>query len=163
MTPSELAISALPGSLEMLKSHVSDFSEADMLVRPCPGANHTAWQLGHLASAERRLVNAYAGATIGSLPARFEEKFTKETAKLDDPKAFPSKAEILEVLSNSRAGTIAWAKSLKDSDLDRPGPEHLRRFAQTIGQLLVMTPVHTAMHLGQIQVIRRKLGRPVMF
>ena len=33
---------------------LSDLSDADLLVRPSPAANHLAWQLGHLISSERQ-------------------------------------------------------------------------------------------------------------
>ena len=40
----------------MVESYLSDLTPEEMMVRPAPGANHAAWQLGHLISAERRLV-----------------------------------------------------------------------------------------------------------
>jgi hypothetical protein len=42
-------------------------------------------------------------------------------------------------------------------------PERLLRFAANVGQLCAMMPSHTMMHLGQFQVIRRKIGKPVLF
>ena len=36
----------------MLQFTLGDFSDADMLARPAPSANHAAWQLGHLIAAE---------------------------------------------------------------------------------------------------------------
>jgi len=41
-----LLTSALESSKKMLAWIVSDFSDADLLVRPVPEANHMAWQLG---------------------------------------------------------------------------------------------------------------------
>ena len=38
----------------------ADLSDADLLVRPAPSANHIAWQLGHLIASERNLVEAAA-------------------------------------------------------------------------------------------------------
>jgi hypothetical protein len=32
-----------------------------------------------------------------------------------------------------------------------------------VGDILMLHPAHLAMHVGQIQVIRRKLGKPVLF
>jgi hypothetical protein len=42
-------------------------------------------------------------------------------------------------------------------------PEALQGFAPTVGHLAYVLPVHVMMHLGQVQVIRRKLGKPVLF
>lgn len=159
----DLLIGSLGWNLEFLKSHVADFSEADMLVRPVPGANHTAWQLGHVLVSERSMVNGVKPGVMPPLPEGFAEKFSKETAKIDDPNAFPSKAEILDAFDKTRAGTIAWAKSLSAADLDAPAPERMRKMAPTLGQMLALVPNHVVMHMGQIQVIRRKLGRPILF
>jgi hypothetical protein len=163
MTTTELMVGALAGNLEMLKSHIADFTEQDMLVRPVPNANHTAWQLGHLVSAEGWMVNGVTPGAVPPPPTGFAEKFTKETSKIDDPKAFPSKTEILAAYEMTRGAVIAWAKTLTAADLDKPGPEKMRQFVPTVGSVLALLPVHTTMHLGQIQVIRRKLGRAIMF
>jgi hypothetical protein len=159
----DLAVDSLSGNLQMLMGHLSDFSEADMLVRPVPNANHTTWQLGHLILAETGMVNSVKPGAGATLPDGFAEKFTKETAKLDDAKAFPTKAEILDTFSKVRAASIAWAKTITEADVDTETNERIRRFAPTVGHLLMMMPIHTTMHIGQFQVIRRKLGRPVMF
>jgi hypothetical protein len=36
-------------------------------------------------------------------------------------------------------------------------------FAPTVGHLVTMTISHFMMHTGQFQVIRRKLGKPLLF
>ena len=158
-----LLVEGLSGSMGMLKMHLGDFSDADFLTRPVPHANHTAWQLGHLTCAEANLLNSFAPGAIPAPPADFAAKFAKDTASLDDSKSFPSKAEIISMYEKVRADTITWTKSLTPADLDKPGPEKMARFAPTVGRLLAMLPVHDSMHLGQIQVIRRALGKPVIF
>jgi hypothetical protein len=163
VTQIELLTDLLAGNLEMLKATIADFSEADMLVRPTPAANHTAWQLGHLAAAESNLVNAFQPGAVPALPAEIAAKFSKENSKVNDPAAFPKKAVLLDMVSKTRAATIAWAKQLTPADLDKPGPEKMKNFAPTIGHLVAMTPMHTMMHVGQFQVIRRALGKPVIF
>ena len=162
MTEIQLLTDLLRRDIEMVKATLADFSDADLLSRPCPGANHAAWQLGHLIGAESRMMNAVQEGVVPPLPAGFEEKFKKETASVDDPAFFPKKAELLDFLEKGRNATINWVKTLQPADLDRPTPERMKRFAPTVGQLLAMFPVHVAMHLGQFQVIRRKLGRPLM-
>jgi uncharacterized damage-inducible protein DinB len=163
MTPIEVMAGSLAQSHKMLKDHIADFSDADMLTRPTPAANHTAWQLGHLILAEAGMVNACAPGAVPPPPAGFSDKFTKETAKNDDPKAFVGKSELLAVFDRNRTATIAWAKTLTPADFEKPGPEKMREFIPTVGHLVALLPVHDAMHLGQIQVIRRKLGRPLIF
>jgi hypothetical protein len=163
MTTNELIVTNLEQNLGMLKMTLGDFSDADMLVRPTPGANHAAWQLGHLASAEAHLINMCSPGAVPELPESFSKRFTKETASINDPTAFPSKAELLAAIENARAATIQWVKGMSQTDLDKPTPEKLRMFAGTLGHLAFMNGTHATMHLGQFQVIRRKLGKPILF
>src|SRR5437899_1995015 len=43
MHGTELLADGLKRSFDMLNMTLSDFSDADMFVRPCPGANHPTW------------------------------------------------------------------------------------------------------------------------
>jgi hypothetical protein len=154
---------SLSRNLELIKMTVGDFSDADMLARPAAGANHAAWQLGHLASAEARMVAAAAGKPAPELPAGFAERFKKDTAGSNDPAAFPKKAEILDVFTKVRQASIGWAASLTADQLGQPAPESIRGFCPLVGLMPIVFCEHAAMHLGQFQVIRRALGKPVLF
>ena len=162
MNQNELNAHLLHGNFEMLKSTLADFSDADMLVRPCPGANHPAWQLGHLINSETSMLKGVTGSAP-ELPAGFLDKFKKDTAGNDDPNFFPKKAELIDAFSKVRAATVNWAKGLTPADLDKPSPEKMRHWAPTVAHLVAMIPGHTTMHVGQFQVCRRKLGKPVLF
>ncbi|HUB26334.1 MAG TPA: DinB family protein [Tepidisphaeraceae bacterium] len=163
MTQIELAADVLSRNVEILKMTLADFSDADMLVRPCQGANHAAWQLGHVIAAETRLVGMFGATGIPELPAGFADKFTKETSKKDDAGFFPGKAALCDQFVKTRAGTVAWVKTLKPADLDKPMPETMAARIPTLGHVVALLPTHMAMHIGQFQVIRRKLGKPVLF
>jgi len=153
----------LQQSLEVLEMTLADFSDADMLVRPVPAANHAAWQLGHLVCSESEMMRAVGAKDVPALPAGLAEKFSAATARVDDPSAFPAKGELLALLKRQRAATIAWVLELKEEDLGRAMPEALRSFIPTFGDCALLTPAHAAMHVGQFQVIRRKLGKPILF
>ncbi|MCC6424289.1 MAG: DinB family protein [Phycisphaerales bacterium] len=160
----ELLATGAARNLDLLKMTVADFSEADLFVRPVPGANHAAWQIGHLIVAETNLVNAFRPDTLPPVPPAIAERFTKSTASIDDPAKFGvTKQQLLDALVGVRANTVKWIKSLSPKDLDQPAPERLRNFAPDLGQLIMMLSSHVIMHLGQVQVIRRKLGKPVLF
>jgi hypothetical protein len=163
MNPIELMADSCARNLEMLKGTVGDFSDADMLVRPCSGANHAAWQIGHLIASEANMINACKPGALPELPAGFAAKFTSQTSRLDDAGAFPSKADLLKQYEKTRAATVQWVKSLTPEALNQPGPEPLRGMAPTTGHLVLLVLQHLAMHIGQIQAIRRKLGKPVLF
>ena len=161
MTVNDLLAGNLQGSLGMLKMHVADFSDADLLARPVPGANHANWQLGHLITSENQMMSA-CGATMPPLPAGFADRYTKETAKLDTPSTFAPKSVLLEQLEKTRAATIAFAQSLPPEKLAAPSPV-MPEFFPNIAALLAMSSSHDSMHMGQIQVLRRKLGKPLLF
>lgn len=147
-------------SLGMLKTTLADFSDPDMLVRPVPNANHATWNVGHLLASDTRLIHAVRPNAIPDLPAGLAEKFTKETASLDS--GFPCKADLLALYDKQRTAIANWARTLPDADLDTKTPEFMQRFAPTLGALLYFMPTHLAMHLGQLQVIRRKLNKPIL-
>lgn len=163
MNQNELAAELLTRNLEMLKSTIADFSDADMLARPCPGANHTAWQLGHLINSEVSILNGLKPGSAPTLPPGFAEKFKRDNAGNDDPNFFPKKAELLDTFSKVRGATAAFARNLSPAEMNQPSPEKVRSWAPTVGHLLAMIPAHVAMHVGQFQVARRKLGKPVLF
>src|SRR5260370_14899392 len=97
---------ALNSTQHMLEWFLSDLSDADLLVRPVPGANHIAWQIGHLINAEKNLVRSeLPDAGYPDLPAGFAEQHAKNTATSDSPADFRSKAEYLDLFKKMRAAT----------------------------------------------------------
>lgn len=155
------------GNLEMVKRTLSDFSDADMMCRPVRGANHTMWQLGHVINSETNLIGMVAPGVMPALPEGFGKQFGHDMTTCDDPSKFPSKQELLDLFTKVRQGTIQWIKAVKLPELDKPlpesAPEGLRKMCPTVGHLAMLVPGHTTMHIGQMQVIRRALGKPVLF
>jgi hypothetical protein len=163
MKITDLIASGLEGNLAMVKLTLGDFTDADMVVRPVPGANNAAWQLGHLIVAETNLISIAAPDAMPKLPPGIAEKFGKEGAKTDDPAALAGKEELLALFEKTRNGTLAWTRSLTPEQLDQPIPEKYHRLGKTWGAMAAFQTIHATMHLGQFQVIRRKLGKPVLF
>jgi hypothetical protein len=164
MNAIEVAVGNLAGNMEMLKRTVEDLSDADLLIRPVPGANHGLWQLGHLAASETFIVNTIKPGVMPELPAGFAERFqNKTTNNVDDPAKLAPKAQIMELLIKARQGTIAFVKTLTEADLDKPSPERFQKMMPKLGNLIEFPAAHLMMHLGQLQVLRRKLNKPIIF
>jgi hypothetical protein len=162
MKSTEAIATAFKGTSKILNWYLSDLSDADILVRPVPNANHIAWQLGHVISGEPHLVNmGIPDAKYPELPAGFDEKYTKETASSDS--GFLTKGQYLDLFHKVREATLAVVARLSDADLDKPVTGRMAEFAPTVGALLMLTANHTMMHAGQFTVVRRKLGKPVLF
>lgn len=156
--------SALNSTQHLLEWFVSDLSDTDLLVRAVPGANHIAWQLGHLIVSERGLIRSELPDTAyPELPAGFAEQHTKETATSDSPASFRTKGEYVELCKAVRAATLEAVDKLSDADLDRACTGRMAKMAPKLANLLLLAANHTMMHAGQFSVVRRKLGKPVLF
>lgn len=164
MNAIELLKGSLASSRNMIGMIVSDLSDADLLVRPVADANHFAWQLGHLILAERNIVlEQLPGASMPELPAGFAEAHGKEAASSNDPSKFCTKEQYLTLLGQMREASIAALSTLTEADLDKPTVGGLAAFFPTLGSIFGMLTDHIMMHLGQATVVRRKLGKPVLF
>ncbi|MCI0462717.1 MAG: DinB family protein [Gemmataceae bacterium] len=164
MNGREAIQSALTSTRDLLGWYVSDLSDADLLVRPAPSANHIAWQLGHLVTAESGLIKPeLPDIPYPELPAGFLERHANKNASIESTEGFGTRAEYLDLFTKARNATIAAVGKLSDSDLDRPTKGPMAKFAPTLGQLFLLVANHTLMHAGQFTVLRRKLGKPVLF
>src|SRR5687768_10905132 len=162
------AIEALQDNLQethnMVGMYLGDLSDADLLVRPAPSANHIAWQLGHLILSERQMLkDNIPGVEYAQLPAGFHDQHDAKNSQTEPPYGFLKKADYLELFKNSRAATVAAVSRLTESDLDAPTVGVMAQFAPTLGKMLNATAIHTMMHAGQFSAVRRKLGKPVLF
>lgn len=163
MNGSKVIETALASTQHMVNWYLNDLADADLLVRPLPNTNHIAWQLGHVIASETRLARQVPSISYPALPAGFEEQHAQEMATQESTKGFLSKQKYLDLFNQVRGATIAGAAKLSDADLDRPTEGQMAQFAPTHAALLILVANHTMMHAGQFSVVRRKLGKPVLF
>jgi DinB superfamily len=163
MNSREALASAIAQAEMVTDAYLGDLKDDDLLVRPTEGANHIAWQLGHLIAADNGMVNAVCPGSMPPLPEGFAEKHAKETAGSDDAAAFLTKDEYVKQMQAQRAGMKQALASLSDDDLGKPSPETMRWAGPHVASVISMLPVHWMMHAGQWAVVRRKLGRPPLF
>jgi hypothetical protein len=161
MDPIQLAVDLYHQQSVLLHAHLSDFAEADMVLRPAPAANHAAWQLGHLSCALVALIHAVTPGAMPALPEDFVRRHGPDGARLDE--GFDPRDELLECFDATNEAAIQWVRGLSEAEKSTPTPEKLRGLAATTGHLVYALPLHAAMHVGQLQVIRRALGKPVLF
>lgn len=164
MTAKDAIKTALTSTQYLLPMYLGDLSDADLLVRPVPNANHIAWQLGHLISSEVDIVKKVApAATFSELPAGFATQHSKEASSVEPPKGFKTKSEYLALFTKVREATLAALAKLSDADIDAATTGPMAQFAPTVGAMFILVANHTLMHAGQFTVVRRKLGKPVLF
>ena len=160
MSTTDLLSKSILQTKSMIDSALADFSDADMMFRPAKTANHAIWQMGHLCNATRGMVSACDPSA--SFPFEDDTRFGKSKASFDDAKFFPNKAELLKRWDQAMDTAAAWVATLSDADLAKPTPEPLRGFAPTFGSVAILLASHPFMHLGQFQVTRRALGKPLL-
>jgi hypothetical protein len=146
----------------VLKTYVSDLTDAELLTHAVKGVNHLAWQLGHLISSEKQLLDGICPGAAASLPTGFAEQHSKETTGIDDPTKFLTKARYVELYDQQRRATKVALDKLPESDLDKPGPDAFKAFAPTVGAVFNLIATHPMMHAGQFATARRALGKPVL-
>ena len=160
------ARSAIKNSIEMANmvcsAYIGDMTDEDLMKRPHADANHTVWQLGHLITAEHKMISGCCPDAMPPLPEGFADKYTKETTSSDNQADYHTKDELLAVFEEQRAATLANLQKQSDADLDKPGPEEMRSFAPTVGALFSMQGSHWLMHCGQWAIVRRQLGKPIV-
>ena len=144
-------------------AYLDDLTDAEMLQRPCAGANHINWQIGHLLKSEHDMIGTIVPGSMSPLPAGFSERYGNEHANCDDPKQLCSKAELMAIYQQVRPATAKALAGLGDADLDKASPERFQAYAPTFASLFSMQGSHWLMHAGQWAVVRRQLGRKPIF
>jgi hypothetical protein len=140
--------------------YLEDLTDAELLLRPHPGCNHTNWQIGHLILSEYGSLSTVFPGAMPALPAGFAERYSREKAVSDDPSDFLSKDELLGIYRAQRARTIELLHEQSDADLDRPSNIP---YVPTVASVFSLHGSHWLMHSGQWVVVRRQLGRPALF
>jgi len=161
MTIRELVRLHIDNSTRLLQPLLEDLSDDDLLVRPVPGANHIAWQLGHLIASEVRMAKRVPGVTPPELPAGFVEQHGKDAAKTDT--GFLTKAEYLALYDRVRKATLAALDQTTDEGLNQPIESPLGPMVPHVAGLFLFVTNHVIVHCGQFSAVRRKLGKPVKF
>lgn len=143
--------------------YLEDLTDAELLVRPVPGSNHIAWQLGHIIHSEHEMLDLICPGVMPALPPGFAERYSRDTAQLDSPSDFHTKGELLDLMRQVRVGTLKALAELPESKLEDPAPEQYRAYAPTVAAVIALQGTHWLMHAGQWAIIRRKLGRAPLF
>ena len=164
MKGTEAIQAALRSTQHMLKWYLEDLSDAELLMRPAPGANHIAWQLGHLINSEKfHIGQQLPKAKYPELPADFATNYASDRAGHEGDEGYRTKAEYVSLFDEVRSATVAALDNLSDAELDRPAVGGVAAFAPRLGDVFLMLSNHTLMHGGQFTIVRRKLGKPVLF
>ncbi|MCC6680364.1 MAG: DinB family protein [Phycisphaeraceae bacterium] len=141
---------------------VEDMSPADFTAMPKGERglvlNAAAWQLPHIAMSLSGAVQFLTGKATVS--ADWQRRFGTGSTPSTNAADYPSKDECLAALNTSFDALVAAVEQANDEQLTAKTPhEMLRTIAPAIGDAVVFLGVsHIAMHIGQLQSLRRCLG-----
>ncbi|MFO0848730.1 MAG: DinB family protein [Gemmataceae bacterium] len=159
-TPSDALATTLVASQKLFHRYLDDLKPEHFAHQPMPGVNSAAWVVGHLALTDRRMLANRLGVTdLPPLPAGFEERFAATRAAAGTQADLGDSAELVALFDAHRSRLIEAVRAAPVDVLNRPLDAPHPLFA-TVGEAAGFMAVHTAMHLGQVTVIRRSLGYP---
>ena len=147
----------------VVKQYLDDLTDEQLILRPAPGMNHIAWQLGHLIASEHKMIDMVCPGVMPPLPPDFAEQHAKETAASDAASMFLSKQEYPRLMDEQRQGTFAALVKFDEEALAQPTPEQIRYMGPTTADVFNVQAGHWLMHSGQWVVVRRTLGKPPLF
>ena len=158
--PQEAIAYSLRSSKLMFHRYLDDLKAEEFQHRPCLGANNAGWIVGHLTCIDRAQLEKLGATPLPELPAGFQDRFATTKAAATGTNAdFGDPAELIRHFDEHRDLLIRTVEKLPGDVLQSPPPWNSPLFADR-GESLLFVGVHTAMHLGQLSIIRRSLGRP---
>lgn len=154
----DILVHSLSTSQMLMRRYLEDLKPEEYLHRAVPNGNCVAWLVGHLTLSERRILGMVGVTDLPSLPEGFEKRFSREETA---PRAceFGDVMILLPLWNEHRAKLIQAVKEATPEQLEKPLEKPNPRFS-TAGQFVNYMSHHATLHIGQITIIRRSLGRP---
>ncbi len=147
----------------MLKGYLTDLTPDQWFWTPGEGLTHIAWQIGHLAASEYALllkrVRGVEEADKRFMPDEFFAHFSRGSTPTPEPAANPPVEEILRTFDDVHDRCIAAVEGYDEGQLDQPLDQPHPVFTTKLAAIEYQ-PVHEAMHIGQIVLLRRLMGKP---
>lgn len=142
---------------------LEDLSDDEWFWKPEEFTTHVAWQVGHLAMSEYGLTlfRQRGRQDIDSelMSGKFRKLFMRGTEPKQDREAYPSPAEICQVLDRVHDQMRMEIADFDSEVLDEPVDAPHSAFATRYGALLFAGD-HEMLHAGQIGLLRRLMGKP---
>ena len=161
MSRLEMAIEQIKFARNYTNDILQHIHVDDWYHMPHEGVTHIAWQVGHLAMAEFRLlmerIRGVREDDEAILPKVFLEKFGKGSLPTKNPADYPSSADIVGVFDRVHERALEEVATLDDATLDEPPEAPHPLFDTKLGSLHWMAQ-HEMLHAGQIGLLRRLFG-----
>ncbi len=166
MTPRvQIALDQICAARQYTLQTIADIDDDQWFHVPQGVTTHVAWQVGHLAMAEYGLA---LFRQRGRLPvdselmsSAFRKKFSRGSQPESDPAAYPAVEEIRHVLDRVHQQVQQELPEFDEAALDAAVEAPYAAYANRFGALLFCAH-HEMLHAGQIGLLRRMMGKPVL-
>lgn len=158
-TPNEAIAYALHTSKIMAHRFLDDLKPGEFEYQPCPGANCAAWLLGHLTLVDRRTLKGLGILDLPNLPDGYENRFATTRTQAGTQDGYGDPKELVRLFDDHRDRLISAVLAADPAKLAEPPAFQTPMFADK-GEGSLFMGLHTAMHMGQLSIIRRMLGYP---
>jgi len=140
---------------QVMKKLLDDITEEESMVRGEHGQNHIRWLAGHIFRSDLHGL-IILGIDDGSYE-KYGKLFGMGSVISDDPKAYPSMAEVRKMLYKSHDRLFETISKSSDADLEKQITDGGNK--RPAWQALTFLAMHEFYHAGQIVYIRKLLGR----
>jgi hypothetical protein len=161
----ETAIDRIKFARQYCGRFLAGLSDEEWFWSPSEMTTHIAWQVGHLAVSQYNLclrrVRGRIAADETLIPDRFIEVFKLGSAPVAGPAANPPLAEIRRVFDGVHQQVLSELPRRSDAELDVP-VEQPHPVFKTKLSAVEYSPQHELVHVGQIALLRRLMGKPAI-
>jgi hypothetical protein len=155
----DLLVENLKGNGQFAVMTVADMTDEELLQRPCENSTPGLYQMGHVITAEAAMM-AKTHPDFKQPPESWPKAYFGGCPSDDVLLKTATKDQLVAEFQRIRGDVIAIVEKMADADLAKPSNVD---WAPTMRQLILGLDNHLWMHWGQIQVLRRKLGKKVLF
>jgi hypothetical protein len=161
MSRLELAVEQITFARDYTVRLLDKTLEANWFRTPPGVVTHIAWQVGHLAMAQYRMllerIRGVRPQDTELISEQFLRQFGRDSMPDADPTKYPGTMEIRAVFDRVHQQALRELSSLDENELDKPvlKPHPL---ADTKLWALLWCAQHEMLHAGQIGLLRRQLG-----
>jgi hypothetical protein len=145
-----------------LKDLIADFEPREWTLIPDGASTHLLWQIGHIAVAQYGLMlfrqRGRVEGDVSIMPGWLRKNFGKSSQASVEPDQNPTPEELLEKLDAIHRQAIEEGSKLPESVLTEPADMPYAVYPMKLGALL-FAPLHESIHIGQIGLLRRLLGK----
>jgi hypothetical protein len=163
MSRLDLSLNQIRSARAYTTALLESLEPGDWFRQPDGGVTHVAWQVGHLAFAEYKLLlERFRGARPDDtrlISQVFLNQFGRGSVPDPDSSRYPPPGEIRAVFDRVHLQALEELKGVSDEELDQP-PLIPHPFCPTKLGALVWCNQHEMLHAGQIGLVRRLLGYP---